>query len=501
MKVSLGRFLLSACVCASTACVIQVGVTAEGPSKKPNGGATTQARAVAPPAAAKLSWDSPKIRAIQEEARRMPLPPTKSPGGNSWLRLQRLDDLLMDQLCEQKLNDLVESCATMPSLDKMPSFENEQRLLREGGEPIGALEREKGESAYKLLCTLTDILARLGDREALVTLLSLRCPDGLIEFDLVLRGTKLRDPILILGEAYPKSKVAEVRRRIAAAFRRGFTSLGITASDDDQFVKKSVAWYEKNKGDFQLNVAFGGDDHPVGVDENLENGPLFERRHARAAGTPRPVPTTNDWDSPKLEGIRRTWESMRVPPDTPLRHRDDKRIDQLVGLLRDQVSRKDLPELIASFQTMPLTDRDRGPFADALLQAVITVLADSRERDALVTLLSTRCPFSWQDVEWNLLCRGDKLNAPFLILGEAYSKCKTPSVRENLARRIRLAVQGLGIRGVDDDQYLHDAGQYIEKVMQWYKENKDNLTVNPEYARNVRGVDYEKHPLFKKVKM
>jgi hypothetical protein len=63
----------------------------------------------------------------------------------------------------------------------------------------------------------------------------------------------IRDPILILGDAYSKCQVPEVRREIADAVRRGFTNLGVRGKDDAQFVKNAMQFYEQQKEQLIFN--------------------------------------------------------------------------------------------------------------------------------------------------------------------------------------------------------------------------------------------------------
>ena len=116
---------------------------------------------------------------------------------------------------------------------------------------------EKWGFTRDVLAFLGTSLADCGDRERLVALLSKRCPNRIhwpenVEFYLAVRAKRLRDPILILGEAYSKSQVPETRHALAAAVRRGFVDLGIRGKDDAEYVKNAMQWYVAEEESSQL---------------------------------------------------------------------------------------------------------------------------------------------------------------------------------------------------------------------------------------------------------
>jgi hypothetical protein len=117
-----------------------------------------------------------------------------------------------------------------------------------------------------------------GDRDIVLKTLSTRCPDCIWSYDLVEnylaeRGEKLREPVLLLGEAYFKCRDPEVRHHIAAAVRRGFTSSGIRGKDDAEFVSNAMQWYKRERGHLMLNprhVLMGA------IPPHEENDPNFK---------------------------------------------------------------------------------------------------------------------------------------------------------------------------------------------------------------------------------
>ena len=125
------------------------------------------------------------------------------------------------------------------------------------------------------------LLIDSGDRDGLLTLFSIRFPRRIhhytdTEFLLVLRGTKIKDPILILGEAYAKCRVAAVQKEIATAVRHGFSGSGIRGNDDAKFVQDSMRWYEREKEHLILNIDYSR--NAVGTLISYKDNPLFVRK-------------------------------------------------------------------------------------------------------------------------------------------------------------------------------------------------------------------------------
>ena len=125
---------------------------------------------------------------------------------------------------------------------------------------------------------LIESIVDWGDRDLLLEVLSTRCPEdvgrhGLIEYYLVLRESKVKEPIVLLSDAYARCRDGDVRRHIAAAFRRGFTASGMTGKDDSEFVSNAVQWYTENRVHLKLNGRHGGPVDPVPPHE--EGDPNF----------------------------------------------------------------------------------------------------------------------------------------------------------------------------------------------------------------------------------
>ncbi len=97
-----------------------------------------------------------------------------------------------------------------------------------------------------------------GDREGLVRLLSTRFRDVIgydTPIELCLVGSpehRLKDPILVLGEAYSKCQDPEVRHHLAIVVRRAFVGSGIEGKDDGEFVENAMQWFKDHKANLVL---------------------------------------------------------------------------------------------------------------------------------------------------------------------------------------------------------------------------------------------------------
>ena len=112
-----------------------------------------------------------------------------------------------------------------------------------------------------VMSCMVDVFVASGDRDSLVILMLTRCPLRVgsyldIEFYLASHPKKLKDPILILFEAYLKCQVPQVRRNIAGAVRRAFTDSGVTGRDDNEFVTNAMRWYEQKKDHLTVNMEY-----------------------------------------------------------------------------------------------------------------------------------------------------------------------------------------------------------------------------------------------------
>jgi hypothetical protein len=193
-------------------------------------------------ATAYLSWNSSEMRALEKEWQAIrDMPAEQIPGADGKTKyceqLRMVERLFRNRLSEQNVYQLAGSCDALP-------VRAEDRVFEES-----------------VLAFLVKVLVELGDREALVRLLSTRSPtwfDGIepIECRLVVRGERLKDAILILGDAYSRCEVAEARHTLAAAVRRGFASFDVGGWGDADYVKNAMQWYEKEKGRMEPNPQY-----------------------------------------------------------------------------------------------------------------------------------------------------------------------------------------------------------------------------------------------------
>jgi hypothetical protein len=216
-----------------------------------------------------VSWDSRRLQSIEQMQNSKDLsdlPREKHRG----TRIHVLVKLLKERLSSEELHELAASFATTPVDPK------EWKVF-----------------PCELIQALVDLLQDSADREGLITLLSTRCPPWVhrvpIEDILVESSpTYLEDPVLILGDAYGKSQVPQVREALALAVRRGFTGHGVRGKDDDEFVKNAMKWYEQNKSHLEPNLSYKFNQDtdgavldavgPDGVPPAFVKNPLFKRK-------------------------------------------------------------------------------------------------------------------------------------------------------------------------------------------------------------------------------
>lgn len=218
----------------------------------------------AAPEGTPISWHSPRMLEIKKEWDSLFRIETKTM--DDYADLSRaMEAVLGKRLSDQDVRQLAASCEMLP---------------------INAKERSDFDNA--VLNVMVEILVDLADRDSLVKMLSTRCPNYIchyayIEYNLVFHGYKLKDPILILGEAYSKCRVAEVRYDIASAVRRSFAGLGIRGKDDADFVKNAMQWYEKEKDHLTVNSLYWENELLAPV-ESYDLHPRFYEKY------PGPIP-------------------------------------------------------------------------------------------------------------------------------------------------------------------------------------------------------------------
>jgi hypothetical protein len=187
------------------------------------------------------TWDSPKIKAIEERWRReMPDDSRPTEEGDPSGMFEQLVDILREELSPKELRELA-TCYDA-TWDYRLDFAD---IVHEN---------------------LVVVFVKSADREGLVTLLATRCRRLVrhreIEYYLARSaeakgGGKLKDPILVLGEAYRACKSPEVRKEIAAAVHRAFAASGVTGKDDAELVENAMRWCKEHKGKIKVNPDYG----------------------------------------------------------------------------------------------------------------------------------------------------------------------------------------------------------------------------------------------------
>jgi hypothetical protein len=181
------------------------------------------------------SWDSPRMLAMKQEWNSLLEEFEKDPRSPKWgLKNDNLIDMqqgiLKNNLSRADMRRLAATCATLP-----------------------VHEEELSDFEIHVLEFMMAMFIENGDRESLVTLLSTRLheyvgPETTTTWYLLhYSKSGLKDPVLVLGEAYARCKEPEVQRQIAQVVRRGFEGYGITGKDDAEFVKNAMQWYEREK--------------------------------------------------------------------------------------------------------------------------------------------------------------------------------------------------------------------------------------------------------------
>ena len=208
-----------------------------------------------------ISWDSPRMLNLEKEWEELSVSLGKEASKDNYGKHGRiLDDLIRKRLSDQDFRELAASCAV-----------------------LSVNQEKRSDFANVMLELMVIVFVDCGDRKSLVTLLSTRCPNRIylyndIEFYLVTQGKKLKDPILILGDAYRMCKVPEVRCDIAAAVRRAFGGLGVMGTDDTELVENAMKWYSQNKSGLVCNTRYFHNAMRPRADYN--KNPLFKRRPA-----------------------------------------------------------------------------------------------------------------------------------------------------------------------------------------------------------------------------
>ena len=231
------------------------------------------------------SWHSPRLLNAQKEWQSLQDAANRAQGTKEYAekygrkneKLDRMLDGIIAEISEADSRRLAASCEQIPV-------------------------RPKDRTAFTdaVLAHIVRVFVASGDRDALVKLLSTRFPPRLgygdaIEWYLVIFGKKLKDPIMVLGEAYSKCQIPSMRHDIASALRRAFTDLGVRGKDDADFVKNATRWYETEKDTLVPNIGYHYNDgsFPLEIYDKYpdlytthasERQVLFEKKGIKGAG-------------------------------------------------------------------------------------------------------------------------------------------------------------------------------------------------------------------------
>ena len=217
----------------------------------------------------KLTWNSPRVLEVKKKFDALQAsfagPSTIDNFGE---RTSKTCDFLNHSLSPQEMSDLAATCGMLP-IDEIHWSDFESCLIRE----------------------MVRVFLETGNRNSLVTLFSLRFPSYYpyesMDAFLVTHDQKIKYPILILGEAYWKCQVPDVRSRIAQMIRSDFKGSGIRADTDDDFVKDAMQWYDREKDNLIFNK--GGRpwyfiQRPPPLPHETYKNPLFVRKPSAAGG-------------------------------------------------------------------------------------------------------------------------------------------------------------------------------------------------------------------------
>ncbi len=215
-----------------------------------------------------MTWSSSNLLTIQREWDALADAPTTKSKHEE--KQKQLNHVLRSGLSHNDVRQLAASCQTLE---------------------VRAKDRTHFENAT--LAYIQRTLIDSGDRENLVKLLSTRCRLRIrgyedIEFYLAFRGHTLKDPILILGDAFAKCEVPEVRRTLAGAVRRAFLGQNITGNNDAEYVQNAMQWFRSNKSRLTVNGMYS--QNTVNCPgEAFEEYPDLYERFARDLAEPPPA--------------------------------------------------------------------------------------------------------------------------------------------------------------------------------------------------------------------
>ncbi len=204
------------------------------------------------------SWDCPRMNELEKECLSLWADYNEIPwdherwGYKNGKLNQMLNNILKKGLTDPDLHGLAKASKELPMrADDMSDF-------------------DKAVLKYMLMEFIQS-----SDRQGLVKLLSSRFTDQIgfqvpIEYGLVLWGKGMKNPILLLGDAYKKCEEPQVRHHIAVVVRRAFIGLGIKAQNDEEFIENAMKWYKENKEHLTVNMRYAHPTNTISYDEYPE---------------------------------------------------------------------------------------------------------------------------------------------------------------------------------------------------------------------------------------
>jgi hypothetical protein len=213
-----------------------------------------------PPGPPITSWTSPRMLEVQKEWESV-----RQQHQNTYTKAEyadrcaRLTTVIANNLSDEDMKRLAATCDSL--------------LIR---------YQDRSEFANNVLDYMIMSFLSTRDRDSLVTVLSKRYQPRMaldnIELILVSSGTRIKDPILVLSDAYVKCKTPEGRRSLASAVRRAFAGHKIEGKDDTEFVNNAMQWYEKEKDHLKVNYyGYATATQPLPPEQYEEHPELYEK--------------------------------------------------------------------------------------------------------------------------------------------------------------------------------------------------------------------------------
>lgn len=167
-----------------------------------------------------------------------------------------------------------------------------------------------------------------------------------------------------------------------------------------------------------------------------------------------------------------------------------------VGLLEGAIKSLpgDLRDRVAEYVTTTAPEDSRSDFFSYLVQALITVQVEEADREGLSESLSAACPpkIGMTDVEFYVVTQAPRqLQDAILVFTDAFVEAKATAPRNTILHAMERAFRGL----VPQEG---DTSAFVAECAAWYRANRSELSVNPDYAYNLDLYYGKELPLFQK---